>query len=306
MKHILWFAVLGVASFALSGVVARPVVADDRAAVTPRHAFAGDDIPDSLRGKSRQLKARFVTRADRDGVGIIEQLFGREAAAKPGVYTLADSLGQPLFSYVVMHPFEIKKGSLVGAYKVGYWPDERGKSRNAAYHTPSGFIEVTEANQDAAVSTHFRLRDFLTKNQSTVWPKYLVLSERLIDKLELIMTELKRSGYVAEHLTVMSGFRTPDHNRTVRSAGASADSRHQYGDAADIIVDSDENGRMDDLNRDGKLNSRDIALLVGAVERVEALNPDMVGGLGIYRPTKFTSGYIHVDVRGDRIRWGSY
>ena len=305
-KQFLTFAALAVAAFAVSGNVARPAVADDAARVTARAFFARDDVPDSLRGKSRQLRARFVLREDRDGIAVVERLFGREAAATPGVYSLPDSTGTSIFSYIVMHPFAVKKGSLVGSYRVGYWPDERGRARNGSYLNPQGFIEVTEENQDAPVSANFRLKDFLAKNQTAVWPKYLVLSERLIDKLELILTELKRSGYEADHLTVMSGFRTPDHNRTVRSAGASSDSRHQYGDAADIIVDSDRNGRMDDLNRDGRLNSRDIALLVGAVERVEALNADLVGGLGIYRPTARTSGYLHVDVRGDRIRWGSY
>ena len=40
---------------------------------------------------------------------------------------------------------------------------------------PRGFIEVTLENQDFHVSEHFRLRDFLTKGQQNVWPKYLLV-----------------------------------------------------------------------------------------------------------------------------------
>jgi hypothetical protein len=44
------------------------------------------------------------------------------------------------------------------------------------------------------VSEHFRLADFLTHDQQTVWPKYLVLNESLVDKLELVIQELRARG----------------------------------------------------------------------------------------------------------------
>jgi uncharacterized protein YcbK (DUF882 family) len=81
-----------------------------------------------------------------------------------------------------------------------------------AYAPPSGFIEVTPENQDLQVSTHFRLRNFLTKDQFGVWPKYLALDMRLIDKLELVLQELNAMGVRAENVAVMSGFRTPAYN----------------------------------------------------------------------------------------------
>ena len=37
------------------------------------------------------------------------------------------------------------------------------------------------------MSEHFRLRDFLTKDQFDVWPKYVVISTRLLDKVELTL-----------------------------------------------------------------------------------------------------------------------
>ena len=77
--------------------------------------------------------------------------------------------------------------------------------RARGYVTPSGFIEVTEANQDTWVSDHFRLRDFLTKGQGNVWPKYLVLETKLVDKLELVLAELEAMGYSSAGVRIMSG-----------------------------------------------------------------------------------------------------
>ena len=77
-----------------------------------------------------------------------------------------------------------------------------------------------------------------------------------------------------------------------------------YGDAADVFVDNDGNGRMDDLNRDGRIDSRDAQVILDAVERVERAHPDLVGGVGVYRATRAHGPFAHVDVRGTRARWG--
>jgi uncharacterized protein YcbK (DUF882 family) len=40
------------------------------------------------------------------------------------------------------------------------------------------------------------------------------------------------------------------------------------------------------------------------VERVERAHPSLVGGIGIYKGTSAHAGFVHVDVRGTRARWG--
>ena len=68
----------------------------------------------------------------------------------------------------------------------------------------------------------------------------------------------------------MSGFRTPDYNEEgVGAGGRSAVSRHQYGDAADVYPDDRGRGRMDDLNRDGRVDLKDARILAHAAEMVE-------------------------------------
>jgi hypothetical protein len=77
-----------------------------------------------------------------------------------------------------------------------------------------------------------------------------------------------------------------------------------FGDAADVFVDNDGDGRMDDLNHDGRVDHRDARVILDAAERVEGLHPELRGGVGVYRATSSHGPFAHVDVRGWRARWG--
>ena len=139
-------------------------------------------------------------------------------------------------------PFAEKQNGKIGVYRVGRWPAEVRRPRSSAYQLPDGFIEVTEAGKEVQVSTHFTLGQFLTKDQREVWPKMLLLDERLVDKLELVVSGTPPGGIKAEGLGVLSGFRTPQTTRGGKVAGRATDSRHQYGDAADVYVDVNGDG----------------------------------------------------------------
>src|SRR5581483_409357 len=121
------------------------------------------------------------------------------------------------------------------------------------HEKPSGFLQVSEADVELPVSTHFRLGDFITHDgQAAVWPKYVALNPRVLDKVELVLAKLAQptgqpltdlSGQPAEvSFSVHSGFRTPSYNRRVRRAAS--DSRHQYGDAMDLAIDADGDGQI--------------------------------------------------------------
>jgi uncharacterized protein YcbK (DUF882 family) len=93
-------------------------------------------------------------------------------------------------------------------------------------------------------------------------------------------------------LDVRSGFRAPDHNRQV--SRAAKDSQHQYGDAADVAIDA---------NGDGRYSAVDSRMVGLAVEIVELKHPELVGGLGIYTSGHTRTTYVHIDARGKRARW---
>jgi hypothetical protein len=222
---------------------------------------------------------------------------GLIAPPEPGIWSLvpsnaADGDGDPIeLSVITQVPFERKTGAVLNGYRIGRYPTE-GVGRTDNYAPPTGFIEVTRENQDFWISEHFQLRQFLTKNQADVWPKYVALDLRLIDKLELILQELNTMGIRADRMHVMSGFRTPEYNGPGRGGRAHL-SRHTYGDAADVWVDSDGNGYMDDLNGDGVVDFRDAQVMLRAVERVEQKYPELVGGAGLYVATSAHGPYIH-------------
>ena len=242
--------------------------------------------------------------------GNVQDSLARVSAPRgAGVWQMAIKVGSVIrpvtdFSVITLRPFSDKRRGRIGSYLLGSWPTEGGRVRAKGYVTPSGFIEVTPENQDTYVSDHFRLRDFLTKGQGNVWPKYLVLDTKLIDKLELVLTELEAMGHETSGVVVMSGFRTPTYNETGGDpSGRAALSRHMYGDAADIYIDNDGNGSMDDLDGDRRITTRDAGVIEEAVNRVERAHPVLIGGTGIYKATSAHGPFIHIDTRGFRARW---
>ena len=259
-----------------------------------------------LRGASGQVE--FTTRTP--GSPIVPQEPNLVAPADPGIYKLAAQLNlatSPMqdFSLITLVPFSEKQQGRIGLYYLGSWPFERGGTpKTPAYANPNGFIEVTPQNADTHVSTHFKLRDFLTKDQPNVWPKYLLLNPKLLDKLELTIQELQAMGHPVRHVTIMSGFRTPNYNvHGGNVAGRANLSRHMFGDAADVFVDNDTNGVMDDLNGDHRVDERDAQVIQQAVERVEQKHPELVGGVGVYSASSGHGPFTHIDVRGYRARW---
>lgn len=213
--------------------------------------------------------------------------------------TWAQEMGD--LSVITRVPFSEKRGGVLNGYRIGEYATE-SDGRTDRYAPPAGFIEVTRENQDLYVSEHFRLRNFLTKDQFAVWPKYLALDLRLIDKLELVIQELNAMGVRAEHVAVMSGFRTPAYNGP-GEGGRARLSRHTYGDASDVWVDNDQDGYIDDLNGDGRRDTDDVRVMLRAVDRVENRHPELIGGAGVYDGNGAHGPFIHIDARGYTARW---
>ena len=233
------------------------------------------------------------------------------APRTPGIWNLMVAMkgaarSVPDLNVLTLVPLSEKRSGRIGTYMIGSWPYEKGgKPRSPQYAPPRGLVRVTPENLNLQVSEHFRLRDFVTKGQQNVWPKYVAMSPRLLDKLELTIQELNASGIPAQHVGIISGFRTPSYNAGGgETSGRGALSRHMYGDAMDWYVDNDRNGSMDDLNKDGRVNKEDGRVIGKAAERVEKKYPELIGGIGLYNPTGAHNGFVHIDTRGYRARWG--
>jgi uncharacterized protein YcbK (DUF882 family) len=283
---------------------------------------------ESARGASGKLRAGIDTSAENvipDSLppgAEIRYSTGGDVAPKDtepsgaGVWSIALAIGNAIrpisdFSVITELPFSAKSGGKIGLYYIGSWPAEKGKKAAkpkkappSSYANPSGFIQVTQNTADTYVSEHFKLRDFLTHDQPNVWPKYLVLQLKLVDKLELVLADLSAHGVDISGVRVMSGFRTPQYNAGGgNTQGRAALSRHMFGDASDIFIDSNHDGVMDDLNHDGRITMTDSKVIEAAVDRVEAAHPELIGGAGIYPAGPGHGPFIHIDTRGYRARW---
>lgn len=226
-----------------------------------------------------------------------ELVDGLVAPTRPGFYSLqiqSDSATKSVdgMSLAVLVPFKQKTGASLNGYRIGFYRGER--SSRAVPEAPTGFVQIDTASLELPVSEHLRLGDFVTRDNQSTWPRYAAVDPRLLDKVELVLSEIGSWYGTGPRedvpVDVHSGYRTPLHN--LRVPRAARDSRHQLGDAIDLAVDA---------NRDGALNSRDTRLVALAVEIVERSHPDLVGGMGIYGGRG--SSYVHIDARGQRVRW---
>ena len=207
---------------------------------------------------------------------------------------------QMIISILVMVPASEQKGEYLNGYRIGNYPEVTYKNRDK-YKIPEGFIEVTAANKDLYITPHFQLKQFLCK-QASGWPKYLVLSPRLLIKLEKLLLNINKQGIVSNSLFIMSGYRTPYYNHSI---GNVKFSRHVFGDAADIYVDENGDSSFDDINKDGKVNMSDAEMIYNIVSKMDN-DPDLVhllGGMGKYNKNARHTFFIHVDTRGYKARW---
>jgi len=186
------------------------------------------------------------------------------------------------------------KGWLNG-YRIGDYPE----------NTPRGFIRLdSDQDKDIEVAPHFKLGQFLCKQQPDAWPKYVLVTQANLKRLETLRESLVKDSITdTQTFFVMSGFRTPFYNSAIGSAKRS---RHMYGDAADIYIDvKPRDGNMDDLNRDGAVDKSDSNYLYDYASKLFAGNDKVQpGGLGAYKANAVHGPFVHVDGRGHVARWG--
>lgn len=144
----------------------------------------------------------------------------------------SDDASISLWVLVVVPAANLRDGLLRG-YQIGRYPAPiKGIP---IYDRPAGFIEIRPADMELRLSPHFVLGQFVS-DRSSVFPKYLVLRERLLLKLEALLERTNQRGYAAESFAILSGYRTPVMNTQM---GGAEYSRHMYGGAASIIIDRD-------------------------------------------------------------------
>lgn len=207
-----------------------------------------------------------------------------------------------ILNVFVLVTFNDIKDEYLQTYRIGDYPGNAPQN-SSVYDNPSGFIQVTEANQNTWISPHFQLKQFLCK-QEAPFPKYVVVKERLLLLLERILEITNQAGYRCNTFHIMSGYRTPYYNQAIGNVKYSC---HIYGAAVDFFIDENpKDDIMDDLNGDGQSTIADAAIIYGLIKK----NSDASwfrhyrGGLAKYEKTTAHGPFIHVDVRGHQAKWG--
>ena len=232
-----------------------------------------------------------------------EQAYWR--SEQPGTYWVAYNTTTPggrsvrsILTVFALIPYKQLKGGEINGYRLG---DYRGIPSSEAspeqvrenpnnYVLPKGFIEISARNRGWPISPHFRLGDFIYGDDNA-GRIYAVISNKLVQKLELVIDWMQAYRYPVTKLRILSGFRTPHINRSI---GRGDFSRHVFGDAADILVD--------DWNRDGKADNTDREIIAAFVEHFDKQGY-YTGGLGRYNAGEGHPPFVHIDTRGYIARW---
>lgn len=261
---------------------------------------------------------------------------GRQSNGKVGPGVLEKTATLKVIS---PSPQSYLRNGVIDGFRIGEYLDPRaGKSRKgidvsdsyAMIHPekflpPASFYLVDDESRDLRISRHFRLGDFVLDYPwfSLGKRQYIALDYAIVQKLEALIADLNRAGLAGDKMILVYGFRSPDYNlgrmqqdgeKTLKAPF----SLHQYGKAADFIIDADGDLRLDDLDGDGLVSVRDAGVMahyVNALDRrYREQDSPLVGGAGVYdhhdfweRPVQ--SPYVHMDTRnfldasGHLVRW---
>ncbi|HOX08375.1 MAG TPA: D-Ala-D-Ala carboxypeptidase family metallohydrolase [Planctomycetota bacterium] len=204
----------------------------------------------------------------------------------------------------------------IGRDPLGTYPNPAdSKSRlvrehRSDYEPPRYFLKLDKTSEKLQLAPHLlagQMVSFIEVNRAKTdrrHTSWFPPNRPLIEKLERLSRELAAGGVKFRRLVINSGFRTPVHNRGVQGG---VNSRHIFGDAADVMIDEDGDDRMDDINRDGVCDYRDALVIAQALRKLELAGKVKPGGIGVYGydTTESCAAFVHMDSRGFITRWGT-
>ncbi|MFH0793094.1 MAG: hypothetical protein V2A74_03580, partial [bacterium] len=215
---------------------------------------------------------------------------------------------------LVQYPTDRDGKGVIEGYPIGVYPNEAAPDAPASvadhierYHPPKWFIKVTPETASLQISLHFKLGDF-SPSEERGKDHFIALDVRLLDQLEGLTDALAKKGYAPGSLKILRAFLSPNEKTRLERQGVtySPYTRYLYGDAAALIVDANGDGRMDDLNHDGKIDINDVDVLEEIASDVQK-TAGRWGGLGVIAAPKEPSWprtpYLDLDTRGFSSHW---
>ncbi len=181
------------------------------------------------------------------------------------------------------------------------------------YDQPEWFYPVTAENRTGYVIPGLRWEQFdhdsyVRQTEDSSITRYIPVERRLITELNDLREKLLEQN-LPHQLTLLAGSRNPAYN--LAGIGQPGNlkaifSRHQYGDAVDLIVDSTGDGRLDDLTGDGQITVEDAKILAETIRTIRR-ESGIQGGIGLYDhhdvKNRIQTPYLHIDQRGFPASW---
>jgi hypothetical protein len=258
-----------------------------------------------LPGTKLRVKATAAASATTGHMALVGNDWVWTAPREPGLAVLSFERGGETITLnvFVLTPFENGEETALNGYRIGAYRQTLFRGMQS-YAAPRGFIDLSHGPADLKIAPHFTLGQFICKQQPGHDPTYLLIRPATVLKLETLLEAANAKGWEGNTFYVMSGFRTPFYNASIGNKTTS--SRHLYGGAADIWLDSDGDGRMDDLNGDGVINKDDARALGNLASELAATGGSNwpTGGIGVYGANAAHGPFVHIDARGYQARWG--
>lgn len=201
-------------------------------------------------------------------------------------------------------------GTMIGIYPVPNQKAPAPVARNPqAYAAPTSFYPVNAETGRVPLQGGFTLETLspapLPDQQGT---RYVALHPEAIGFLNALEAALDSDRGTTEGLRILRGYISPHERLRMETLGIKLAefTRFQYGDAFALIWDTNADFRMDDLNKDGKVDVEDSAVLAETVKRVFR-EQSLQGGIGLCArfegPDHLGTPYLHVDLRGWMVEW---
>lgn len=219
-----------------------------------------------------------------------------------------------VLNIIVGYPFTSSSKGVLDGYPIGIYPNENSNkapnvisSHKEKYAPPAFFFKITKENENFAVSENYKLIDF-TLPLERGKDRFIALDYRLINQIEKIRFTAKTKTRKEIALKIIRGFISPNEINIMNKNGINLSefTRYQYGDAAGLIADSNNDGIMDDLNEDGLADDNDAKILEECARDVER-ETRVFGGIGTYKTFEDsvlpTTPYLHIDTRGFSSKW---
>jgi len=251
---------------------------------------------------------------------------GRSSDVTVEVAELRLAAGQPpmllsgsgAFTLIPGLRFDRSGDGMLEGNPIGVYPLESGESAPSivrdharAYAPPRLFYRLDESSKGAILAPHVTMW-LLNPPAVSGDPdeaRYIAFDQRMERFWTAFNQVTMEEGYDAHGLRVLRGFVSPnDRARLARqNVEISEFSRHLYGDAVAIVLDTNEDTymsapRMADINKDGRADLADVEVLASLAEKTMEAT-DIWGGVGICGafegpgPSTGTP-YLHIDLRG--------